>query len=65
VEHKPAGLLLKIRKSEMDQEGHGQQVAVAHGQHAITDPLAALSAWLAARGETPGALFTQLLSVAG
>ena len=60
VEHKPAGLLLNIRKSKMDQEGHGQQVAVAHGQHALTDPVAALNAWRAVRGATPGAVFTRI-----
>jgi integrase len=38
VEYRPAGLLLNIRKSKMDQEGHGQVVAVAHGNHAMTDP---------------------------
>ena len=60
VEHKPAGLLLHIRKSKMDQEGHGQVIAVAHGQHALTDPVAALNAWRAVRGEIPGALFTRI-----
>jgi site-specific recombinase XerC len=59
VEHKPAGLLLNIRKSKMDQEGHGQLVAVAHGQHAMTDPVAALGAWRTVRGGTAGALFTR------
>ncbi|MPZ93886.1 MAG: tyrosine-type recombinase/integrase [Propionibacteriales bacterium] len=60
VEHKPAGLLLHIRRSKMDQEGHGETVAVAHGQHAATDPVAALNAWRAVRGEAPGALFTRI-----
>ncbi|MDQ3527981.1 MAG: tyrosine-type recombinase/integrase [Actinomycetota bacterium] len=60
IEHKPAGLLLTIRRSKMDQEGHGQVVAVAHGQHAVTDPVPALSAWRAVRGEAPGALFTRI-----
>ena len=60
VEHKPAGLLLNIRQSKMDQEGHGQVVAVAHGHHALTDPVAALAAWRAIRSETPGALFTRI-----
>jgi hypothetical protein len=54
VEHRPAGLLLNIRKSKMHQEGHGQLVAVAHGQHAMTDPVAALNVWRAVRGQTPG-----------
>jgi integrase len=60
IEHKPAGLLLNIRKSKMHQEGHGQLVAVAHGQHAMTDPVAALNVWRAVRGQTPGALFTRI-----
>lgn len=60
IEHKLAGLLLHIRQSKMDQEGHGQVAAVAHGQHATTDPVAALAAWRALRGETPGALFTRI-----
>ncbi len=60
VEHKPAGLLLNIRRSKTDQEGHGDHVAVAHGQHAATDPVAAVRAWRELRGETPGALFTRI-----
>jgi integrase len=60
IEHKPAGLLLHIRRSKMDQEGHGETVAVAHGHHAATDPVAALNAWRAVRGEAPGALFTRI-----
>jgi len=35
-------------------------VGVAHGQHADTDPVAALDAWLSARGSTAGHLFTSL-----
>lgn len=60
IDYKPAGLLLTIRQSKMDQEGYGHVVAVAHGQHALTDPVAALNAWRAVRGETPGALFTRI-----
>ena len=45
----------------MDRAGHGQLVAVVHGQHAMTDPVAALGAWRDVRGETPGALFTRML----
>jgi integrase len=60
IEHKPAGLLLHIRQSKTDQEGHGQLVAVAYGQHALTDPVTALNAWRTVRGETPGALFTRI-----
>ncbi len=60
IEHKPAGLLHHIRHSKMDQEGHGQQVAVAHGRHALTDPVAAINAWRTLRGDAPGALFTRI-----
>jgi site-specific recombinase XerD len=43
IEPKPAGLLLTVRRSKTDQEGRGQIVGVAHGQHAATDPVAALA----------------------
>lgn len=49
-----------MRKSKTDQEGHGELVGVARGQHALTDPVAALASWRAVRGETPGALFTRI-----
>ena len=39
-----AGLLLNVLKSKMDQDGHAQVVAVAHGQHALSDLVAALIA---------------------
>lgn len=38
VEHKPAGLLLTVRRSKTDQHDDGHLVPVAHGQHARTDP---------------------------
>jgi integrase len=60
VETKPAGVRLHVRRSKTDPEGHGQVVGVAHGQHALTDPVAALAAWSAARGLGPGPLFVSL-----
>ena len=60
LEHKPGGVLLTIRRSKTDQYGDGQVVAVVHGQHATTDPIAALDAWLDVRGSDPGRLFTSL-----
>lgn len=60
VETKPAGVLLHVRRSKTDPEGHGQVVGVAHGQHALTDPVAALAAWSEARGPAPGPLFVSL-----
>jgi integrase len=60
VETRPAGVLLHVRRSKTDPEGHGQVVGVAHGQHALTDPVAALAAWSEARGLGPGPLFVSL-----
>lgn len=60
VEFQTAGLLLTLRRSKTDQEGRGQVVAIAHGTHQLTDPVAALDAWLALRGREPGPLFTRV-----
>ncbi|MGH2393885.1 MAG: site-specific integrase [Candidatus Limnocylindria bacterium] len=60
VEFKPGGLLLTIHRSKTDQYAEGQVVAVVHGQHAATDPIAALDAWLTFRGIASGPLFTSM-----
>jgi integrase len=60
LESKPAGILVTVRHSKTDQEHHGQVVAVAHGSHADTDPIAALAAWRKLSGDQPGALFTRI-----
>jgi integrase len=60
VEAKPGGVLLHLHRSKTDQEARGQVVGVAHGRHALTDPVAALDAWLTLRGVQPGPLFTSL-----
>jgi integrase len=60
VEHKPAGLLLHIRQSKTDRDGHGQQVAVAHGQHALTDPSPHSTPGARSAARTPGAVFTRI-----
>ena len=60
VDHKPAGVLLRVRRSKTDQDAVGQVVAVAHGQQAETDPVAALTAWLGCRGRESGPLFTSM-----
>ncbi|KQW45065.1 integrase [Nocardioides sp. Root1257] len=54
IDHKPAGILVTIRHSKTDQEHHGQRVAVAHGTHAATDPVAALAAWTRLRRQQLG-----------
>lgn len=58
VEFQPGRVLLTIRRSKTDQDADGQVVAVVHGQHASTDPIAALDAWLGFRGTQAGPLFT-------
>jgi len=60
IETKPAGVLLTVRRSKTDQDGHGEIVAVAYGNLAATDPVAALAAWRNLRGEQPGTLFTRI-----
>jgi len=60
LDPKPAGILITVRRSKTDQEGHGQTVAVARGTHPATDPVAALTAWRTLRGPVPGPLFTRL-----
>jgi len=57
---KPAGVLIAIRRSKTDQDGQGQLVGVARGEHRQTDPIRALHAWLEIRPTGPGALFTRV-----
>ena len=57
---KPTGILVAVRRSKTDQDGHGQLVGVARGQHRQTDPIRALDAWLKIRPAGPGALFTRV-----
>ena len=38
--------MLIVRRSKTDQYAVGQVVAVVHGQHASTDPIAAFDTWL-------------------
>lgn len=60
VDFQPGGIIVTVHRSKSDQDGEGQRVAVVHGQHAVTDPVAAVNAWLELRGRDPGPLFTSL-----
>jgi integrase len=60
LEPKPGGLLLHLRRTKTDPEARGQVVGVAHGRHALTDPIAALDVWLDIRGGRPGPVFTSM-----
>jgi site-specific recombinase XerD len=50
-----AGLLVTIRHSKNDQEGHGETIAIARGDRAC--PVKALLAWLEAAGIENGPIF--------
>jgi integrase len=57
---KPTGILVAVRRSKTDQDGHGQLVGVARGQRPQTDPVRALDAWFKIRPAGAGALFTRV-----
>lgn len=54
VEREPAGLLLSIHRSKTDQEALGHLVPVAHGSHAATDPITAVTLHSATAGVFQG-----------
>jgi integrase len=54
------GLLVRIRRSKTDPDGHGQLVGVVPGQHRLTDPIDALASWTALRPDGQGPLFTRI-----
>jgi integrase len=41
------GLLVLVRASKTDQEGHGEEVAIPYGSHADTCPVRLVRAWIA------------------
>jgi integrase len=53
----PEGLVVTIRSSKTDQEGHGDVIQVPYGQHKTTCPVRAYRAWLDASGIRDGAVF--------
>jgi integrase len=38
---KPTGVLINVRRSKTDQDGQGELIGVARGQHRETDPIRA------------------------
>jgi integrase len=55
LEENETGLLVSIRSSKTDQEGHGETIAIARGD--IACPVKALRAWLDAAGIDAGPIF--------
>lgn len=60
IASRPHGLLITIRRSKTDQEGHGQLIGVVRGAKLETDPIAALESWLDVRPRGSGPLFTRI-----
>jgi integrase len=56
----PEGLVLTLRRAKTDQEGAGTEVALPHGQHALTCPVRAVQTWLEAAGISEGAVFVSV-----
>jgi integrase len=51
------GVVITLPRSKTDQEGQGTKVGLPHGSSALTCPVRALRAWLAASKLQQGALF--------
>jgi integrase len=57
LEDRPEGLALNLRRSKVDQEGHGRRKVLVYGSSPTTCPVTALRAWLAQAGITEGPVF--------
>lgn len=57
IADRPDGLLVSVRRSKRDQEGHGDTKAVPFGADPETCPVRALRAWLDAAEITEGPIF--------
>jgi site-specific recombinase XerD len=55
------GIVVTLRRSKTDQEGHGQTVGIRYGQRDRTCPVRALKAWLSASGISDGAIFRTVI----
>jgi integrase len=56
IERVRQGIVLHLRRSKTDQDGHGQKIGVPHGRTRWC-PVAALAAWLTASAINEGAVF--------
>lgn len=56
----PQGLTITIRRSKSDQTGEGALIPISHGPTGFC-PVLSLRAWLASRGDLPGALFGPMI----
>jgi integrase len=60
LQERPDGLLVTVRRSKRDQEGHGDTKAIPFGADPETCPVRAVKAWLAAARVTDGPLFRRV-----
>lgn len=60
VEDTADGLVVTIRRSKTDQEGHGVRLGLPYGSDPATCPVRALRAWMVASGVSEGALFRRV-----
>lgn len=56
----PDGLVLKLRRSKVDQEGQGREVALPYGSHPETCPVRAWRNWSTAAGIAEGPAFREI-----
>lgn len=56
IKHVRQGIVLHLRRSKTDQEGHGQKIGIPHGRTRWC-PVAALDNWLTASAIIEGAVF--------
>jgi len=56
IEYVRQGIVLHLRRSKTDQDGHGQKIGIPHGRSRWC-PVAALNAWLKMSGISDGAVF--------
>jgi integrase len=60
LEFNARGLVITLRRSKTDQEGHGRKVALPYGSTFETCPVRSMQAWLEESGITDGPLFRKI-----